>query len=55
MHTFTYQKTLIYTLLLLVFKIIENLQCILSTQQNINLDALTVNWLFSSTIKFKYV
>ena len=28
-HTFTYQKTLLHRLLLLVFKIIESLQCIL--------------------------
>ena len=28
-HTFTYQKTLLHTLLLLFFKIIESLQCIL--------------------------
>ena len=28
-HTFTYQKTLLHTLLLLVFKIAESLQCIL--------------------------
>ena len=30
-HTFTYQKTLLHTLLLLVFKIVESLQCILKT------------------------
>ena len=30
-HTFTYQKTLLDTLLLLVFKIVERLQCILNT------------------------
>ena len=29
-HTFTYQKTLLHTLLLLVFKIVENLQYILN-------------------------
>ena len=29
MHTFTYQKALLYTLLLLASKIIESLQCIL--------------------------
>ena len=29
MYTFTYQKTLLHTLLLLVFKIVESLQCIL--------------------------
>ena len=29
MHTFTYHKTLLHTLLLLVFKIVEGLQCIL--------------------------
>ena len=29
MHTFTYQKTLFNTLLLLVFKIAESLLCIL--------------------------
>ena len=28
-HTFTYQKTLLHTLVLLVFKIVESLQCIL--------------------------
>ena len=28
-HTFTYQKTLLHTLLLFVFKIVERLQCIL--------------------------
>ena len=28
-HTFTYQTTLLHTLLLLVFKIVESLQCIL--------------------------
>ena len=28
MYTFTYQKTLLHTLLLLVFKIVESLQCI---------------------------
>ena len=28
-HTFIYQKALLHTLLLLVFKIIESLQCIL--------------------------
>ena len=28
-HTFTYQKTLLHTLLLLIFKIVGNLQCIL--------------------------
>ena len=28
-YTFTYQKTLLHTLLLLVFKIVESLQCIL--------------------------
>ena len=28
-HTFAYRKTLIHTLLLLVFKIVESLQCIL--------------------------
>ena len=28
-HTFTYQKTLLHTLLLLVFKIVESLQCTL--------------------------
>ena len=27
-HTFTYQKALLYTLLLLVFKVVESLQCI---------------------------
>ena len=31
MHTFTYQKTLLHTLLLLVFKIVERLQCILNS------------------------
>ena len=31
-HTFTYQKTLLHTLLLLVFKIVESLQCILKNQ-----------------------
>ena len=29
-HTFTYQKTSLHTLLLLVFKIVESLQCILN-------------------------
>ena len=29
-HTFTYQKALLHTLLLLVFKIVESLQCILN-------------------------
>ena len=29
-HTFTYQKTLLCTLLLLVLKIVESLQCILN-------------------------
>ena len=29
-HTFTYQKALLHALLLLVFKIVENLQCILT-------------------------
>ena len=32
-YTFTYQKTLLHTLLLLVFKIIESLQCILKLQK----------------------
>ena len=31
-HTFAYQKTLLHTLLLLVFKMLENLQCILNPQ-----------------------
>ena len=30
-HTFTSQKTLLHTLLLLVFKIVESLQCILNS------------------------
>ena len=29
-HTFTYEKTLLHTLLLFVFKIVESLQCILN-------------------------
>ena len=29
MYTFTYQKTLLHTLLLIVLKIVESLQCIL--------------------------
>ena len=29
-HTFTYQKTLLHTLLLIIFKIVESLQCILN-------------------------
>ena len=29
-HTFTYQKTLLHTLLLPVFKVVESLQCILN-------------------------
>ena len=33
MHTFSYQKTLLHTLLLLVFKIVESLQCILKNFQ----------------------
>ena len=32
-HTFTYQKTLLQTLLLLVFKIVEGLQCILNCEK----------------------
>ena len=35
-HTFTYQKTLLHTLLLLVFKIVESLQCILKLSLRIN-------------------
>ena len=31
-HTFTYQKTLFHILLLLVFKIVESFQCILSNK-----------------------
>ena len=33
-HTFTYQKTLLHTLLLLVSKIFESLQCILKKQKD---------------------
>ena len=33
MHTFTYQKTLLHRLLLLVFKIVESLQCILKCKK----------------------
>ena len=33
-HTFIYQKTLLPTLLLLVFKIVESLQCILKASLN---------------------
>ena len=32
-HNFIYQKILLHTLLLLVFKIIESLQCILNTRR----------------------
>ena len=38
-HTFTYQKTLLHTLLLLVFKIVESLRCILK-------DILQKNYVF---------
>ena len=31
--TFTYQKTLLHTFLSLVFKVVENLQCILKDQK----------------------
>ena len=34
MHTFKYQKTLFHTILLLVFKIVESLQCILKKFEN---------------------
>ena len=34
-HTFTYQKTLLHTLLLFVFKTAENLQCILNDTVNL--------------------
>ena len=33
-YTFTYQKTLLHTLLLLFFKIVESLQCILKYKRN---------------------
>ena len=33
-HTFTYQKTLLQTLLLFVFKIVESLQCIVNSLLN---------------------
>ena len=36
-HKFTYQKTSLHTLLLLVFKIVEILQCILKMEQYISL------------------
>ena len=34
MHTFTYRKILLYTLLLLVFKMVESLQCILNSTKS---------------------
>ena len=36
-HTFAYQKTLLHTLLLLVFKIVESLQCILHVKDALKL------------------
>ena len=39
-HTFTYEKTLFHTLLLLVFRIVESLPCILHTKNTGNFDVL---------------
>ena len=36
-HNFTHQKPLLHTLLLLVFKIVESLQCILNHYQKVDL------------------
>ena len=35
-HTFTYRKTLLHTLLLLISKIVESLQCILKSFNDFN-------------------
>ena len=37
-HTFTYQKNILYTLLLLVFKIVESLQCMLNKIQYLSIN-----------------
>ena len=43
-HTFTYQKTLLQTLLLFVFKIVESLQCIVNSLLN----ELEIYWVTSN-------
>ena len=52
-HTFTYQKTLLHTLLLLIFKTVESHQCIfeatlehlkLSTSKHFNLLGIYSHW-----------
>ena len=42
MHSFTFQKTLLLALLLLIFKIVESLQCILNGIK----DTLKIHWCF---------
>ena len=59
-HTFTYQKTLLHKLLLLVFKIIESLQCILNFlffalilhtfQQNLERHVFWLQWRHSMSL-----
>ena len=45
-HTFTYQKIIIHTLLLLVFKIVESLQCILNKFALLKSWIRTRSWIF---------
>ena len=46
-HTFTYQKTLLHTLLLLVSKIVESFQCILKQEDNTKIHMKMLNCFLS--------